>query len=394
MTGLYIHVPFCVKKCHYCDFYSEEFIRTRETKDITDISNNPKALSKFSDFLCREIEIYTTVHNVASKISTIFFGGGTPSLLSSHHLERILDCIKKNFSLEDNLEVTLESNPGTTTSEKLKEYRQLGINRLSFGVQSFIQGELDFLQRIHSADDTSNAIRNARKAGFDNINIDLMFSVPGQTKSTFDYSLDEALKLKPEHISAYSLIYEPDTPLYEDLKKGLVKKVSDERDADIYIHTIERLEAEGYIQYEVSNFARNDSLKCKHNLNYWQGNEYHAFGPSAHGYLMGRRFWNYRNLGKYYELIASGILPMEDSETLTEQDKLVEFVFLGLRAEGISLNTVEQRFGVAVRLAIENAARKYILSNHILLHDDILKMSKKGYVVCDELILKILQEID
>jgi oxygen-independent coproporphyrinogen III oxidase len=231
MHGLYLHIPFCERKCVYCDFYSIE---------------STHLIDAFVDRLLIELDLRADAQHTCT---SIFFGGGTPSLLTPSHLERILDRVALRYSIAADVECTMECNPGTVTREKLEAYRALGVNRLSFGVQSFVSEELQFLARIHSAEEADDAMRLARAAGFENVNMDLMFALPPQTLGSLGYSIDRMLALEPDHISAYSLIFEPGTPLYAQWRKGAVKPHPEELDAAMYALTMDRLGEAGYDQY-------------------------------------------------------------------------------------------------------------------------------------------------
>jgi len=299
MYGIYLHFPFCISKCHYCDFYS-----------ITELS----PIDNFVNALCKEIQLQDSISRIHKpKVDTIFLGGGTPSLLKPSQLEIIIETLYKYFDIAQNTEFTIECNPGTLTETSLKEFRGLGINRLSIGVQSFNQDELKFLQRIHTTDDAVKSIEIARKSGFENISIDLIFSIPGQTLESWNNTLEKTISMELEHISAYSLIYEKDTPLYNDWLNHKVEKTDEETEAKYYETLIEKLVNHGLEHYEVSNFAK-PNKKCRHNLKYWQGEEYFAFGPSANGYLNNTRYWNVKNLKLYFDSINQNKLPIEGSE--------------------------------------------------------------------------------
>jgi oxygen-independent coproporphyrinogen-3 oxidase len=347
----------------------------------------------FSDFLSREMKLFVALHKDLPEINTIFIGGGTPSLLVPAKLSEIIEIIRSNFKIVPNAEITLESNPGKISFQKLKSYREAGVNRISIGAQSFVESELMFLERIHNPKQIETAFADARNAGFDNINIDLMFSVPSQTKETLAYSLFQAIKLKPEHISSYSLIYEPGTPLFDDWQSGKVKKLSDDEDAELFDFTINFLRNAGYIQYEVSNYALNEKYKCKHNLNYWNGGEYLAFGPSAHAYFNNHRFWNYRSLSCYYELLNSDKLPVEGSEYISTTDKLNEIIMLGLRAEGLNLDDLKNMFSFDLFSRANEYIEQMIDTGFLNYDGKILSSTAAGYKVCDEIILKIISLI-
>ncbi len=389
MAGIYIHVPFCVKKCHYCDFYSEELHSNLRTNSLRE---SPLAISVFVENLVKEIELTNQKLDREIEINTIFFGGGTPSLLNSEQLDTIVNQIHKSFHINEKAEFTLECNPGTTTKEKIRSFIKLGVNRISFGVQSFIDKELEFLQRIHSPEEAERSIIDAREAGLNNISLDLMFSIPGQTIESLDFSLNKAISLQPEHISSYSLIYEPGTPLYYDMMQKKIKIINDEDDASFYDYTINFLTKAGYEQYEVSNFAK-EKKYCQHNLNYWNGGEYMAFGPSAHGFMDNVRYWNVRSLQIYNTKLIMNELPIENSEILTDPEYFSEIIFLGLRANGVSVEFVKVRFGIDIMLTAGKIIQDYINLGLLIYGDDKLSMTVKGYPLCDEIILNILNQI-
>lgn len=373
MYGLYLHVPFCEKKCSYCDFYSIE--------SMTHIE-------RFTDVLLQEIALRKPQYDGTS-VTSVFFGGGTPSLLTPEAIARINTALRSAFDISDNAEWTMECNPGTVTLERLVAYRSAGINRLSFGVQSFTASELEFLDRIHDAHQAEQAMALARSAGFDNVNMDLMFAVPGQTIETLTHNLERMIALQPDHVSAYSLIYEQGTPLYTKLKKGLVQPLPEETDVEMYKLVIETLRAAGYEQYEVSNFAK-PSRQCQHNLTYWHAEQYLSFGPSAHGFIGNTRYWNKRSLTAWMDDVSRSILPEANREELTEQDLLSEFLFLHLRADGIPLDTVLQRFGIDLRKTLQPNLTYWIEEGFIEDTNNVLLLTAEGYRVCDELTVKIL----
>jgi oxygen-independent coproporphyrinogen-3 oxidase len=371
MTGLYLHIPFCERKCSYCDFYSIE---------RTDM------MGRFVDRLCAEIAMRPS----SDTFTSVFFGGGTPSLLSPEQLARIVGVIRDHYSFAPDAEWTMECNPGTVTKESLSAYRAIGINRLSFGVQSFNENELQFLQRIHSADDAVAAMRMARAAGFDNVNMDLMFALPPQTLESWQHSVERMLELCPDHISAYSLIFEPGTPLYTQLKKGLVKPHAEELDADMYAYVMQRLRDAGYVQYEVSNFAL-PGKRCRHNLTYWHAEPYLSVGPSAHGYLNGTRYWNLSNLRSWSQRIDEGALPVANEETLSKTDRLHERLFLEFRADGVQLDRLRSDFAVNLPAMLGEQLQWWLSEGLVTLHHDVLALTQRGYQVCDELSLRLIE---
>lgn len=373
MYGLYLHVPFCEKKCSYCDFYSIE--------SMTHIE-------RFTDVLLQEIALRKHQYDGAP-VTSVFFGGGTPSLLTPDAIGRINQALRSAMDIANDAEWTMECNPGTVTHDRLEAYRASGINRLSFGVQSFTAAELEFLDRIHDAQQAEQAMSLARSAGFDNVNMDLMFAVPGQTTETLMYNLERMIALNPDHISAYSLIYEQGTPLYSKLKKGLVQPLPEETDVAMYKLVIDTLRSAGYDQYEVSNFAK-PSRRCRHNLTYWHAEHYLAFGPSAHGFIGNTRYWNKRSLTAWMDDVGKGILPEANREELSKEDLLSEFLFLHLRADGIPLDIVLQRFGIDLRQTLQPNLSYWIEAGFIEDTNNLLRLTAEGYRVCDELTVKML----
>ncbi|OGU15771.1 MAG: hypothetical protein A2X61_02470 [Ignavibacteria bacterium GWB2_35_12] len=373
MPGIYIHFPFCIKKCCYCDFFS-----------ITDMKNT----GKFNKSLINEIGLYTDKLDSKPYVSTLFFGGGTPSLMKPEELELIINELKKHFNFTDALEFTVECNPGTIEKSKLEGYEQLGVNRLSIGIQSLIPKELEFLDRIHSPEEALKAIETGREAGFDNISTDIIFSIPGQKVKDIQYTLENLLKYKPNHISAYNLTFEKGTPLYNSMQSGKVRKNDDEVDAEIFEYVSDTLTDAAYEQYEVSNFTL-DGMKCRHNLNYWNGGEYFAFGPSAHGYINGTRYWNHRNLKKYFDLVEKDSLPVEGSEVLTKRQLLEEKIMLGLRCEGLNIEEINKEFQIDL-IAVNQELISLLTKDKLMENgNQKLRLTRKGYLLSDEIITKM-----
>ncbi len=298
--GIYIHIPFCVKKCLYCDFCSTSDTAYRKA---------------YVDALMTEIENHEQV-----EADSVFIGGGTPTVLGDD-LIKIIDCVKKRFLLGENYEFTVEANPGTVNPDLLKRMKNAGVNRLSLGVQSFNDGELEELGRIHSAEDAVEAFEMARQAGFDNINIDIMLSTPKQSMNSVKYTLNVVKQLNPEHVSAYSLIVEEGTPFY-DMELQLP---DEDTEREIYHYTVDFLEKVGLKRYEVSNFAK-EGNECRHNIKYWIGEEYIGFGAAASSYYKGYRYTNTCNIKEYLNGVRR-----EEKELIDEEEKLKEKFLLGLR---------------------------------------------------------------
>lgn len=375
MRGLYLHIPFCEKKCIYCDFYS------LETTNL---------IEEFVETLLTEIDLRAAqMQGFQGEFDTIFFGGGTPSLLTVEQMSRILTRLHKHFRIAAGAEQTMECNPGTITPETLRGYRGLGLNRLSYGVQSFFAEDLTFLSRIHTSSEAEDAVKLSRDAGFENVNLDLMFALPNQSFERWQANLETALRLETNHISAYSLIFEPGTPLNAMLREGRVRKQDEERDAEMYDYAIHLLAEHGYEQYEVSNFAKGGKV-CLHNCIYWQGDEYLSFGPSAHGYWNGVRYWNARSLKRYTDSVRSGTLPVANSEKLTPKDQMFERAFLELRARGIRKQAFMRDFGISIDTALAPLVKEFTRDGLLLNSEDRIKCSPKGYAVCDAITLEMI----
>ncbi|HDQ44498.1 MAG TPA: radical SAM family heme chaperone HemW [bacterium] len=324
MPGLYIHIPFCVRKCPYCDFYSEA---------ETEVS-----IPEFLRALRTEIELRAENWIIPDPAETLFFGGGTPSLLSANQLSIILHYLRDSFAIQEFPEITVEANPGTLSPEKLEGYRQEGVNRLSIGAQSFLNAELDFLGRIHRADEISRSVRAAREAGFGNIGLDLIFGLPDQTLSAWRVSVHQALELEPEHISTYALTWDNETPIGKRIQSGELPAPDESRVSDMYLWTSEILRSAGYAHYEVSNFAR-PGFRCRHNEGYWTGRPYLGLGPSAHSFLHEKRSWNLRDIREYIHQLRLMKLPVEGEEELSyAQRKMERLALLLRRSDGIPLD--------------------------------------------------------
>ena len=326
--GIYVHIPFCVRKCNYCAFLSgasDEALRERYVKA-----------------LCEEIRIRARLmsDHAHGVFDTIFFGGGTPSLLSNDQVARIISELKANFKIDDEAEITLESNPATLSMERLKGYHDAGVNRLSMGVQSMDDEILKRLGRIHTAHDVIKDVQNAREAGFDNINLDLMFAVPGSSLETTLIDIEAVSRLEPEHISFYSLQLEEGTAFFKEFEMGKLTEVTDEIDRAMYHAGTKILRDKGYEQYEISNFAKR-GYESRHNLKYWEMAPYLGLGLGASSFIDNSRAMNVCSLDEYFELTGKGLAPSAEVHENSEHDNVAEAVFTGLRkVEGIRYEDV------------------------------------------------------
>jgi len=330
--SVYIHIPFCTNKCYYCDFNSF-------------VTNNPQLIWDYLDALDREISL-TCAQTPPERIETIFVGGGTPTFLDHAQMGRFLEIVQRHFGrfMTSDLEYTMEANPGTTDREKLDLMRAGGVNRLSFGVQSFDNELLKRLGRIHDVEDVYRSVENALAAGFSNLSLDLMFGLPGQTLEIFRQSVETALQLPTSHFSAYSLKVEENTLFHTLYEKGQLILPEEETELAMYLMLIEMMEKAGYRQYEISNFAR-DGRESRHNKTYWLNNEYYGIGAGAHGYVNGERHVNAGPLAVYLQMCREG-LPRVDQFAVSQKEAMEDQMILGLRLrEGVDLRRFEQRFG-------------------------------------------------
>lgn len=379
LTSIYVHIPFCERKCLYCDFYSEtgterveDFLAALE-KEITLLKNRDKGAT----------------------FETIFFGGGTPSLLTPRQIEQILSHLHATFRITPEAEMTLEANPGTVPKEKLRAFRSLAMNRLSIGIQSFNDNELKALGRIHDREEAFQSIEFARAAGFDNISFDLIYSIPGQTLAQWEENLSTAIDLAPQHIAAYSLILEDGTPLARMVRTGEVDMNPVDLEARMYERAMEVLGAHAYEHYEVSNYAL-PGFRCRHNANYWSREDYLGFGPSAHSFWKGsdgrsgRRWWNVADLSTYVDQLKVGILPVESAEDVGLKEMLNERIFLGLRSSGIDLARLRRDCGYDLKSQQEDAVRWLLEEQMAILEGGTLRLTSRGYLLCDDVCGRLL----
>ncbi len=372
---LYVHIPFCVKKCSYCDFLS--FPQGEEVK------------RQYVDKLLEEIKLVSGGY-ADRQVSSIFVGGGTPSVLPGAWMEEIFAYLRKYFNIEETAEISVEANPGTVSEEKLAAYRRAGINRLSLGLQSSNDRELKELGRIHTYGEFLESFRLARAAGFQNINVDLMCALPGQTVESFMETLEKTADLNPEHISAYSLIVEEGTPFYEMYGEGRGTGLlpDEEEERQMYHKTREFLKSRGYERYEISNYAKKGK-ECRHNVGYWTGVSYLGLGLGASSYMNGIRFRNERDLKKYLNEMPGKRL---DEEILTPKDMQEEFFFVGLRMVcGVSLKQFEEIFGVTAEAVYPGLMERFVREGAALLEGGRFKLTEYGMDVSNYVMEKFLQ---
>lgn len=374
--GIYLHIPFCVSRCSYCDFYSTTELDLRD---------------KFTQALVEEIRLFGEQVKERYKIDTIYFGGGTPSLLSARQMENIFRQINSTFEIIENSEITLEANPGTIDLEYIKEYRNMGINRISFGVQSFDDKELKILNRIHSSKEAIESYHKIREIGFDNVSLDLIYGIPSQTVETWESNLKIIKSLEPEHISAYNLIYEKGTKMETLLQNKVFDPMDEEVEEQLFLKTSDFLEESGYEHYEVSNFAK-PGFQSRHNSKYWKHIPYFGFGPSAHSFQNNERYWNFSNLAKYFKSIDDGKLPIQNREILDKNDLLIEKIMLSFRSEGLDLQQIKDEFNIDLKSVINNHLTKY--SDYFLIDNNKFILKKKGYFVLNEILVSLINAIE
>ena len=387
--GIYIHIPFCKKKCAYCDFLSFETESAVIHKAYT------KALIK--EIEARGAELNgNAVNGNKYFVNSIFIGGGTPSILLPSMINDVITAVKDSFNTDINMEVTIEANPGTLSELKIKSYLKSGINRLSIGAQSFNDFILKILRRAHFSDDIYTGFKMAREIGFDNINLDLMFAIPGQTIELWADTLSKAIELEPEHISFYGLQIEEGTKFYEMFVKGPYEKISDELDREMYHYAVEKLQGSGYEHYEISNAAK-AGYECRHNIKYWSMDEYLGFGLGAHSYISGKRYGNIRGFDEYIELAiekADYEKLRESSQKNSFSDDVSEYMFTGLRkTKGISLDDFKKRFKKPIEEVYYRewpAIERYIKSGFLVVDGCMMNLSEKGIDISNKVMSEFI----
>jgi oxygen-independent coproporphyrinogen-3 oxidase len=372
--SLYAHIPYCHAKCPYCDFNSYA------------ASSWPE--DRYVDALIAELSSRAVSGPWKNQsIATMFFGGGTPSLFRPESIGRVIDAAAHRFGIEGDAEITLEANPGTIDDAKLAGLRAAGVNRISFGAQSFNQATLKFLGRIHSAKETRAAARAAHRAGFERLNLDLIFAVPGQSLEDVRSDIEAAVELEPDHISAYNLTFEEGTAFFADLKRGEIRQLSSDDQAAMYAAAREELPRRGFPMYEISNYAPRGH-EARHNLTYWRAESYLGIGAGAHSYARneagGRRWWNERAPSRYIERALGRGEAEAGAETIDEKTSAGEFVFLNLRLrEGFAIADFERRFGRGFDSVFSARAVPLIESGLLICSEDRIRLSDRGLELAD-----------
>ncbi len=371
MCGLYIHIPFCIKKCAYCDFASAP-----ATDDLH---------KAYFDALKKEILLYKGL-----AIDSVFVGGGTPSCVDARYIYDVFECINKNMTLSKSAEITIETNPGTITNEKLGIYKSCGINRISIGAQSMQDNELIALGRIHSAAQTIEAVDMIQKADFTNYNLDLMLAIPHQTPSSLEDTLNKAVSLCPTHISAYSLIVEEGTPFFDMANAGKLSLPDENTEREMYDYAISFLKSHGYSHYEISNFAK-ASYECRHNLKYWNCMPYIGIGAAAHSYYNGKRYQNTSATHTYINMINENKSCVIDEQILSFDDMVSEYIIMALRLiDGINLNDFYKRFGFNFEKKYKNTIEKYTNTGFLEKTPTHIRFTLKGISVSNSILCEFV----
>lgn len=369
MAGcLYIHVPFCQRKCAYCDFLSVPF---------------EEGLARgYKDALVKE-----TYLRAGGSLETVYMGGGTPTVLPDEALEEIFSALRECFDFGPGMEITLEANPGTLSSRKAAILSALGANRLSLGVQSFNDGELRTLGRVHIAREAERAAMEAREAGFDNLSMDLIYGIPGQSVLTWKETLRRAVSLGPRHISAYELTLEPGTPIFHRLQRGELRQPGEEESLEMARLAEEALSDAGFVRYEISNYAL-PGFECRHNINYWHRGEYMGLGPGAHSFTAERRERNTGNIARYVSELGAGRLPVEESAGVSRGEAIEEALFLGLRlTRGIDA----LMFGEAWGIDLSQASAGLIEEGLVEIEAGRIRLTKRGLLLFNPVLVRLME---
>ncbi|WP_066293267.1 radical SAM family heme chaperone HemW [Bacillus sp. FJAT-29937] len=369
IKAAYIHIPFCEHICHYCDF-NKVFLQGQP-------------VDEYLNSLNKEMEL-TFIESPADRLNSIFVGGGTPTALNEQQLDKLCRIIKDRLPYNEQTEFTFEANPGDLSEEKLRIIYEAGINRISFGVQSFNDELLKKIGRVHRAKDVFQSVEAAKKIGFENISIDLIYSLPGQTVADFRDTLETSFTLDIVHYSGYSLIIEPKTVFYNLMRKGKLQSPGEDAETEMFKILMEEMDKHGFKQYEISNFSK-PGFESKHNLTYWNNEEYYGFGAGAHGYVNGKRISNHGPLKKYMDPLNSGRLPILEENQVTRTEQIEEEMFLGLRkTEGVAISHFIEKFGENPVELFKEELKELINREWITVTENQIQLSKKGRYLGNE----------
>ncbi len=368
MAGIYIHIPFCRKRCHYCDFY--------KTTDFGQKFRLVKGLIT---------ELESRASEMASEeINTVYLGGGTPSVLQVGELDELLKTIDKNYSLRSDAEITIEANPDDINETKLTALRKIGYNRISIGIQSFAEADLKLMNRRHDSGQAVLAVETAKKSGFKNISIDLIYGLPNQNLQEWKSNVLQAIELDVQHISAYHLTYHEGTVFYDNLKKGHLKELPDEISLQQFEILVQLLNEAGFEQYEISNFCK-PGFYSQHNSSYWKSKKYLGIGPSAHSFDLTSRRWNVSSISKYLSGLENNE-PYSESEILTKQDRYNDYIITGLRTIwGISEEFIQSEFSENYLVHFQKIMKKYLQTGHVKQKADVISLSQEGLFISDKI---------
>lgn len=376
MLGLYIHVPFCAQKCNYCDFNSYKIQEKNEKKDYL-IS------------IIKEMKLYKEEFK-NKEFTSVFLGGGTPSILNSEELTILVNSIYENFNINKDVEITIECNPGTLNKEKLETIKSLGINRLSMGLQVTQNHHLKYIGRIHTYEQFEKNYKDAIEIGIDNINVDLMYSLPNQSFDEWKETLNKIISLNPSHISAYSLILEEGTKFYDMYINKEFELNDEEVDINIYNYTIDKLSSSGYKQYEISNYSK-EGYECKHNILYWKCDNYLGLGPGASGYINNYRYSNICDIKGYNKYLEGNKKPIEEKNILSKKDEIEEFIFMGLRMnEGINLDEFYKKFNVNFKNKYNSVIDKLKNLNLITEQNNNISLTQRGREISNTVFVEFI----
>lgn len=376
MAGIYIHIPFCKKRCHYCNFHFSTSLRQKD---------------ELVAALVKEIEL---VSSPEKSVSTVYFGGGTPSILPVNDLQLLIDALHKKFSIDTNAEITLEANPDDISDEKLKAWKQKGINRFSLGIQSFDEQELQWMNRVHTAAESLQCIDKIKAAGFTNFSVDLIYGSPLLSNQTWLNNIETVIQKNVPHISCYALTVEPNTPLQKMIAQQKKANTDPEKQAAQFLLLMEKLQQAGYEHYEISNFAK-PGMRSRHNSSYWTGETYYGFGPSAHSYDgKNKRRWNVANNALYISSLQQNNIPFEE-ELLTPVQQLNEYSMTSLRTmEGLSLEHVQNRFGNTQAKKIISDIAQWVQTGKAIMTEKHITMTREGKLFADGIAASLFQEED
>lgn len=368
MAGIYIHIPFCRKRCHYCDFFKS-----------TDFSQKSRLLAG----LKKELE--SRAYEMASdEIDTIYLGGGTPSVLLIDELNDLLATINQNYTVSGDAEITMEANPDDLSQAILSAIREVGFNRLSMGVQSFAESDLKLMNRRHGVMQAVQSVKWAKRAGFSNISIDLIYGLPNQTMEEWERNVRIAVELDVQHVSAYNLTYHEGTVFYDQLKKGILKELPDELSLQQFELLIKILGEAGFEHYEISNFSK-PGFYSKHNSSYWKSKKYLGIGPSAHSFDLNSRRWNVSSIGKYLQGLENNE-SYSEAEILTEQDNYNDYIITGLRTVwGVSEEFVRAEFSARYLIHFQKIKDKYMQSGHLIFSPEKIRLNREGLFISDQI---------